>query len=250
VQRVIAFTISAFCVGVAGGLYGHFLGLLIGAAMGTEPLSNEILACNRDVWDAMQAHRFVQDIERDRLDGGVFRRYLIYERSFVEAAITIFGQALVKAPGIEQQRWLIGVLHALAHEQIDYFRTAFAELGMPEPDPAQVVPPAVSAFREGMLTIAAEGSFIDIVAAMFAAEWMYWTWCSRADRKPISDPVLKRWVALHAEEGFAAQARWLKAQLDTAGADMPAAARAEAARVFRRALELEIDFHTAPYGGG
>ena len=105
--------------------------------MSPPPLSDEILARNRDVWEAMQAHRFVRDIEQDRLDPGVFRRYLVYERSFVEAAITIFGHALVKAPGIEQQRWLIGVLHALAHEQIDYFRRAFAEVGMAEPDPAR-----------------------------------------------------------------------------------------------------------------
>lgn len=210
-------------------------------------LSDEMLAANSDVWEAMQAHRFVQDIENDRLDPGVLRRYLVYEHSFVEAAILIFAHGVVKAPTIAQQRWLIGVLDALANQQIDYFRNAFAELGMAQPDPAQRLPVAVGAFRDGMLAIAAHGGFVDIVAQMFAAEWMYWTWCTRANARPISDPVLKRWVALHAEEGFAAQARWLKGQLDAAGADMPPAARAQASRVFGRALELEIDFHAAPY---
>ncbi len=215
--------------------------------MSPTPLSDEILARHRDAWDAMQAHRFVEDIENDRLDPAVFRRYLAYEHGFVAAAITIFGHALVKAPGLAEQRWLIGVLHGLAHEQINYFHRAFAALGMPEPDPDGRPPAAVGAFRDGMLNIAAHGSFLDIVSAMFAAEWMYWTWCSRAASRPISDPMVREWVALHAAEGFAAQARWLKAQLDAGGDGLPPAGRERAGRVFRRALELEIDFHAAPY---
>jgi thiaminase (transcriptional activator TenA) len=92
------------------------------------PLSDEILTQTRDVWDAMQTHRFVRDIEADRLDPAVFRRYLAYENAFVETAILIFGYSLVKAPGLEEQRWLIGVLKALSEEQITYFRRAFDSL--------------------------------------------------------------------------------------------------------------------------
>ncbi|MBX6320817.1 MAG: TenA family protein [Rhodospirillaceae bacterium] len=213
------------------------------------PLSDEILARHRDVWEAMQAHRFVRDIENDRLDPAVFRRYLVYEHSFVAAAITIFGHALVRAPGLAEQRWLIGVLGGLAHDQVDYFRRAFAALGMAEPDPEARLPAAVGAFRDGMLSLAAHGTFLDIVSAMFAAEWMYWTWCSRAAARPISDPMVKQWVDLHAADAFAAQARWLKYRVDAGGAGLPPAGRERAGRVFRRALELEIDFHAAPYLG-
>ena len=40
-------------------------------------------------------------------------------------------------------------------------------------------PQAVSAFRDGMLSLAAHGTYVEIVAGMAAAEWMYLTW-SRA----------------------------------------------------------------------
>ncbi|MGO8176411.1 hypothetical protein ACC764_39590, partial [Rhizobium ruizarguesonis] len=35
---------------------------------------------------------------------------------------------------------------------------------------------------------------LDKVAAMFAAEWMYWTWSKAEASCPISDPLLKEWV--------------------------------------------------------
>ena len=84
-------------------------------------LSTKILAQNRDIWNAMQNHRFVRDIEEDRLASDVFHRYLVYERIFVETAILVFGYAMIKAPRLDGRVWLIGVLHALAGEQIQYF---------------------------------------------------------------------------------------------------------------------------------
>lgn len=214
----------------------------------TKPLSDEILEQARDVWDAMQGHRFVRDIEADQLEPTIFRRYLAYENAFVETAIQIFGYSLVKAPGLEEQRWLIGVLGALAEEQIAYFREAFATLDMDEAEWRDLpLPATVVAFRDGMLAIAAHGSYVDGIAAMFAAEWMYWTWCTRASSRPITDPVLKQWVDLHAAETFAAQVQWLRRQVDLAGLKMAASARARVADIFRRALNLEIGFHSAPY---
>ena len=216
--------------------------------MTLQPLSDEILTQTRDTWDAMQMHRFVRDIEEDRLDPAVFRRYLAYENAFVETAILIFGYSLVKAPGLEEQRWLIGVLKALSEEQIPYFRRAFDSLHMPEAEWRDVpLPSAVAAFRDGMLAIAAHGPYLDGIIAMFAAEWMYWTWCSRAAGRTISDPVLRRWVDLHAAEEFADQARWLRRQIDLLGAEVGPRSRTRLTGIFRRAIELEIDFHTAPY---
>ena len=214
----------------------------------TKPLSDEILEQARDVWDAMQGHRFVRDIEADQLEPAVFRRYLTYENAFVETAIQIFGYSLVKAPGLEEQRWIIGVLGALAEEQIAYFHEAFATLGMDEAEWCDVpLPAAVVAFRDGMLAIAAHGSYVDGIAAMFAAEWMYWTWCTRASSGPITDPVLKQWVDLHAAEAFAAQTQWLRRQIDLAGLEMAALRAGAGRRHLRLALELEIGFHSAPY---
>ena len=206
-------------------------------------LSERIRAANLDVWDAMQAHRFVADIEADRLSPETFKAYLIYECDFVETAMLIFGHMLVKAPGLAERRWLAGVLQALAVEQIGYFERTFAALGITAEDRARALPPSVLAFRNGMLAIARDGGYLDGVAIMLAAEWLYATWCSRAARGPISDPVLRRWVDLHAEAEFLAQADWLRQQIDAADPGLEAGLSAN----FRHALELEIAFHEAPF---
>ena len=91
-------------------------------------LTDEILQDNADVWEEMQQHRFVTDIEADQLAPAVFRRYLIYENAFVETAISIFGHMLVKSPGLEEQRRITGILRDLSSEQITYFRDTFTAL--------------------------------------------------------------------------------------------------------------------------
>jgi thiaminase/transcriptional activator TenA len=196
----------------------------------------------------MQAHRFVREIEADHLDPAVFHRYLVYENAFVETAISIFGHLLVKAPGLAEQRWLIGVLKALSEEQITYFRDAFQEIGLPESAWHGIaLPMPVVTFQQSMLAFAAHGPYAEGIAAMFAAEWMYWHWCRRAAGHRITDPVLCRWVALHAGDAFAGQARWLKQQIDLAGQGLRPEGRRRVSTVFGLALRLEIDFHTAAY---
>lgn len=206
-------------------------------------LSERLRAANLDVWDAMQAHRFVVEIEEDRLPAQAFKTYLIYECDFVETAMLIFGHMLIKAPGLAERRWLAGVLQALATDQIGYFEDAFVAVGVTRADRERALPASVLAFRDGMLAIARDGSYLDGVAIMLAAEWMYATWCARAAQQPISDPIVRQWVGLHAEPAFLAQADWLRRQIDAAGP----AEEAALSRRFRQALELEIAFHAAPF---
>ncbi|SDR63597.1 thiaminase (transcriptional activator TenA) [Rhizobiales bacterium GAS113] len=211
------------------------------------PLSDVVLAQNRDAWNAMQTHRFVRDVMEDRMPKAVFHRYLVYEGAFVGSAIVIFGQAMIKAPTLDRQRRLIGVLAALAGDQMAYFEKTYAALGI-DPTLYKLSSPAADAFRSGMIAIAAEGGYADVITAMFAAEWMYWHWCRRAAKRPIGDPTLREWVDLHAEDAFAAQAKWLKSELDLAGVSLDEAERHRLSALFGRVLRLEIDFHLAAYG--
>jgi thiaminase/transcriptional activator TenA len=204
-------------------------------------LSDRILARCAPELDAMLAHRFVADIEADALPRAVFDRYLVYEGAFVDTAIAIFALAVARAPDIAARRHLIGVLDALANQQVPYFETRLAARGLAPDAP---LPPRAAAFRDGMRHLAEEGGFLDIATAMFAAEWMYWTWCARAARAPISDPDIRAWVDLHADEGFAAQARWLGDAIDRHGSE---ADLDRLAAIFARVTELEIGFHHAPY---
>lgn len=211
-----------------------------------ETLSEQMLRENAAVFEAMLHHRFVEDVKQDRLTGQAFERYLVYEGAFVDTAISIFAYAVAKARTIEQKRWLIAVLDTLTNQQITYFEKTFAERGI-DLTTYDLDLPEVSEFRIGMLEIARDGGFLDTVAAMFAAEWMYWSWSKEASARSIGDRLLKEWVDMHAHEDFAAQAKWLRQQLDEAGDHLDAIERKRLSDVFGRAQRLEIAFHHAPY---
>ncbi|KZM51884.1 TenA family protein [Labrenzia sp. OB1] len=211
-----------------------------------ELLSDQILRENRMVFDTMVNHRFIQDIKADRLDRVTFDRYLVYEGAFVDTAIDIFAFATVKAVTMVHKRRLIAVLDALANQQIAFFARAFEERGI-DPNAHDTELPQINAFRDGMLAIARDGGFLDIAAAMFAAEWMYWTWSKAAAECTITDPLLKEWVEMHVEPGFESQARWLKDILDTAGKTLGQDDRDRLSVIFGHVQALEIAFHDAPY---
>lgn len=213
---------------------------------GMETLSDRILRENAAAFQTMLDHRFVRDVKNDTLTKQAFERYLVYEGAFVETAISIFAYAVATARTIEQKRWLVAVLDALANRQIAYFERTFEGRSI-DPSAFDIDIPEVADFREGMLDIARTGGFIDTVAAMFCAEWMYWTWSKAAAKSPISDPLLKEWVDLHADQDFADQALWLKHELDKAGEILSEDDKRRLSAVFGRAMQLEIDFHHAPY---
>ena len=214
--------------------------------MAVESLSEQMLRENARVFEEMVNHRFVEDIKANRLPGDVFDRYLVFEGAFVDTAIAIFALAVAKAETIAQKRGLISVLDALANQQIPYFEKTFAARGI-DPRAFGTDRPEVVAFRSGMLGIARDGGFLDIVTAMFAAEWMYWTWSAEAASREIGDLLLREWVDLHVHEDFVAQAKWLKRQADQAGEGLGAAERARLSGIFGEVQRLEIAFHDAPY---
>lgn len=215
--------------------------------MAREALSERILRENSTILEAMVRHRFTTDIESGQLPAAVFDRYLVYEGAFVDTAISIFALATARAETIGQKRWLVGVLDALANAQVGYFERTLAARGI-DATQFDLAEPRVKAFRSDMLEIAERGTFLDIVVAMFAAEWMYWTWSKRVVGAKIGDPLVAEWVAMHANDVFAAQAHWLKAQIDAADAGLDETGRVRLSAIFDRVQKLEIAFHDAAYG--
>ncbi len=216
--------------------------------MSSGTLSEQMLEENAAVFRDMVNHRFVEDIKEDQLNAHVFDRYLVYEGAFVDTAISICAYGVAKAETVGQKRWLIAVLDALANKQIAYFERTLAVRGI-DPSSYDLRLPDVEAFRIGMLDVARQGTFLDILTAMFAAEWMYWTWSKEIAVRAIGDPLLKEWVDIHADQDFGAQAQWLKSQLDEAGAALRASERARLSNIFGRVQQLEIAFHHAAYEG-
>ncbi|KNC05859.1 TenA family transcriptional regulator [Pantoea sp. RIT-PI-b] len=208
--------------------------------------TDQLLQQHPALWQAMQQHQFVLDIERNQLPETAFKRYLVFEGNFVATAINIFALAVSKAPDIRQQRWLIGVLNALVDTQIAWFEEVLARRNINPADYPHDVP-GVTAFRDGMLQVAQQGSFAEIITLMFGAEWMYYHWCARVSAQPLLDDDIRRWIDMHAEEEFHQQALWLKTELDRCAQDLSEAEKNRLSLLYGQVLQWEIDFHSAAY---
>lgn len=55
-----------------------------------QSFTERLLTENQRLWQAMQQHPFVTDIEHGRLPEKVFNQYLVFEGDFVATAIAIF----------------------------------------------------------------------------------------------------------------------------------------------------------------
>lgn len=211
-----------------------------------QAFTDRILREHQDAWQAMQQHPFVCDIEQDTLPTDVFNRYLVFEGQFVATAIAIFALAISKAPDIQQQRWLIGVLNALADTQIAWFEAVLAKRQVNSADYPDDLP-GVRNFNDNMLNVAQHGSYEEIITLMFGAEWMYYAWCRRVSKKTQSDADVRQWVDMHAENEFYQQACWLKTELDRCATTLSDENQLALSALYGKVLQWEIDFHSAAY---
>ena len=200
-------------------------------------------------WGRMVGHRITRDMAEDTLPPDALRRYLVYEHGFVETAVTIFAYALAKAPGIAEQSALVETLHALTNDQLEYFDRVFRQIGIAAEERESVpLPGNVLAFGDGMMRLAAHGTYEEIIAGMAAAEWMYLTWSRSAHARKPKEPTCAEWIALHVGQQFTSQVDWLLEQLDAVGPELPQRRQGRLADAFHRTRVLEIGFHDAAYG--
>ena len=201
-----------------------------------------------EAWNAALSHRFFREIATDAIDDRVFARYLRIEYGFVDTAAVALGYAVAKAPSFEERRRLALGLYGLVTDQEKFFVEAFDRMAAPAEArtglaPQELLPPLHALF----LGIAEREGYEEILACVLAAEWMYLTWCLRADQTPSSRAYIRDWVALHAGGAFAEHVAWVRFEVDARGPELSEARQARLLAVFEETLWAEVAFHNAAY---
>jgi thiaminase/transcriptional activator TenA len=217
--------------------------------MSDKPSFSERMRTHSDrTWNVVLGHRFFREIATDAIDDRVFARYLRIEYGFVDTAVRALGYAVAKAPSFQERRRLGVGLYGLVTDQEQFFADAFERIGAPGNQRTGLAPqgPALP-LHTLFLQVAETEGYEEILACTLAAEWMYLTWCSVADRSPSSRGTIRDWVALHAAGAFAEHVAWVRSEIDTRGPTLTEARQTRLSALFEEALEAEIAFHDAPY---
>ncbi len=199
-------------------------------------------------WTQMMGHPFIRQIADGSLPGAVFARYLSNEYSFVDTSATVLGYAIARAPSMAEKARLAEALRGLTTVQREFFQRALPNVGSAEElQQARGFDPAVLALREFALRVAAHGGYEETLVGMLAAEWMYMSWCLEAIQQKPATPIYREWIQLHTEPPFTDHVEWMRGQLDALGPSLIRHRQQEVVYIFARMLELEVDFHHAPY---
>ena len=217
---------------------------------GKAPFSERTRAQSDRTWNAILGHRFFREVATDTVDDRVFARYLRIEYGFVDTAARALGYAVAKAPSFQERRRLGLGLYGLAIDQEQVFVDAFERMGAPANERTALPPQGAALPLHALfLKVAETDGYEEILACTLAAEWMYLTWCSTANRSPSSRGYIRDWVALHAGGAFAEHVAWVRSEIDDRGPALTAARQAHLSALFEEALEAEIAFHDAAYAG-
>jgi len=194
-------------------------------------------------WTAAVDGRFVRELDADRIDDDVFRRYLEQDYAFVETLTGTFGHALAEAPSMVAKGRLADFLGTLTSEENDYFERSFEALdGDADADPDATT----RAFTDLLERAGRQGGYAETLAVLVPAEWVYETWATGIDGRPEAF-YLAEWIDLHANPAFVDFVSWLRRELDREGAAASPRRQRRLDTLFRRTVELERNFFAAGY---
>lgn len=193
-------------------------------------------------------HPFTQELAAGTLEKDAYATYLIQDYAFIDALVGTFGHAVGQAPDMPTKRRLVGFLDTLTDEENDYFERSFAALHV---SPARWMEPDCADTTLALIDLLGrasdEGGYEETLAVLVAAEWVYEEWASSVDPNDDLPFYYAEWIDLHANPGFVAFVAWLRSQLDTYGPVLSESRQSTVAQLFRRTIDLEVDFFDMAY---
>jgi thiaminase (transcriptional activator TenA) len=216
----------------------------------TSSFSERMRAHSDRTWRAILRHRFFREVATDTINDRVFARYLRIEYGFVDTAARALGYAVAKAPSFQERRRLGLGLYGLVTDQEQVFIDAFERMAAPRNERTGLAPKGLALPLHALfLKVAETEGYEEILACTLAAEWMYLTWCSTANKSPSSRSAIRDWVTLHVGGPFAEHVARVRSEIDTRGPTLTETRQARLGALFEESLQAEISFHDAPYAG-
>ena len=196
---------------------------------------------DRDLADACLRHPFVQGLANGSLPPWRYKEYVAQDAFFLRAFVDAYELAGQQAKD-EAGRSLYDELAAGVEEELSLHRSMAQRLGI---DLASVAPsPATLAYTDFLRATAATRPEPFAAAAMLPCLRLYAWLGQQLLPSLVDESPWREWVDTYADPGFDALWRRLAPRVEAAGG-----ASDELAAIHRRAMELELRFFEAAWGG-
>lgn len=202
-----------------------------------------------DLWAAELAHPFVRGIGDGSLALDRFRYYVCQDYVFLIEYSRVLALAAARADDLETMGRWADLLHATLNVEMNLHRGYCARLGIPAAElEATTASPTTHAYTRHLLAVAWSGTLAELVAALLPCQWGYAEiGQALAARGVPEQPFYAEWIAMYANEEFAALARWARDLLDRLAEQASPAERARLTEIFLTSSRYEYLFWDAAH---
>ena len=235
---------------------GHELvrALLIVLAIATaapapaQTFAEDLWEANRDIYDAILAHPFLQGMQDGSLEPTTFAFYIVQDARYLRAFAAALRAAAANAPNDDWARRLGADAEDSLAEERRLHEQVFAEHGISDADAAAIEStPAGFAYANYLVATAHERPFEEAIAALLPCYWIYWEVGKALQATGSPDSTYQAWIDAYVSPGYADAVTAVLDMANAAAAAADAPTRARMREHFRRSARYEWMFWDAAY---
>jgi thiaminase/transcriptional activator TenA len=184
--------------------------------------SDRLRALADPIWQAQHDHPFVRGIGDGSLDLAAFAFWIRQDYLFLIDYCRLFAIAAARSPDLETLARFADLLQATARTEMDLHRSYAAEFGLTAADlENERKAPATQGYTDFLIRTAAEGDFVELVAALLPCMWGFYEIGTRlAGRPRPADARYDAWIEMYSGAEFGDLAQWCRDLLDRLAANL------------------------------
>ena len=210
--------------------------------------SDRLLEETREIRERILAHPVVRGIGSGELPLAPFQYYVRQDYVFLVEYSRVLALAVAKAHDLAVMELFAELVQATLHVEMELHRGYCARLGITGAElEATEAAPTTHAYTRHLLSVAWQGTGVEIMAALLPCQWGYWEiGRDLAGRGlPAQQPLYCEWIQMYSGAEYRDLAARLRAAFDRAAAGVSAGERARLSAIFRTSSRYEYAFWDA-----
>ena len=195
-----------------------------------------------DVWRKARTHAFLIELVESRLPKENFLFYIHQDAWFLAEDAKVMAIAASRAPTLAIAARISELITAVNNAEQNRHRVFAENLGRPL-NTAELRPaPTAYAYVSHLRSVALEGHFPTIMAALLPCPWLYCDFGQYFADKTPADPVYREWLEPYKDPGFAERVAYHRNLVDSLVDASRPDERLRAERAFETSLRYEERF--------
>lgn len=212
-----------------------------------ERFTDQLRAIADPIWRAQHRHPFVRAIGDGSVDRKRFAYWIRQDYLFLIDYARLFALATARAPDLETMTAFARLAHETLETEMALHRAYAAEFGISATElESEQKAPAIQAYTDFILRVAALGDYAELVAALLPCMWGFSEIGLALKQRGVpEEPLAAKWVEMYGSTEFAELAGWCRDILDRLAEGLPQAHRKRLVDAFIASSRHELRFWDA-----